>query len=107
MMEREAGSRVDVSDLLEPFAAVVLELAGPSAAARIWGAAERLRDEIGVQIQPAERPRHDRQVAAARTTLSDDAAFDIAWSEGRAMTMDQAVKYALEFDAAVDQTAMK
>src|SRR4030095_7186799 len=98
MMEREVGARADLSDLLEHFAAVVLELAGPSQAARLWGAAERLRDEVGSPLEPAERPGHDRQVAAARTALGNDAAFDVAWSEGRAMSMDEAVKYALQLD---------
>ena len=29
---------------------------------------------------------------AARVTFGDDAAFDVAWQEGRSMTQDQAVR---------------
>ena len=45
-------------------------------AARIWGATERLRAEIGKPLTPSERPRYDRWVAAARIASGDDAAFD-------------------------------
>ena len=38
-----------------------------------------------------ERARHERLVAAARSALHDDAAFDRAWNEGRSWTLDQAV----------------
>ena len=46
-------------------------------------------------------------LASARAEFGDDAAFDIAWSEGRAMSLDQAVKYALELDAGGDKITMK
>jgi hypothetical protein len=57
MMQREVGSRGGASKILEPFAPLVLELAGPSPAARIWGGAEQLRDEIGAPIPLGARRR--------------------------------------------------
>ena len=54
-------------------------------------------------MTPVQRTSYDREVAAARTVLDDDAAFDLAWHEGRAMSMDQVVKYALEFDPGDDE----
>ena len=35
-------------------------------------------------MSPNDRRDHDRRVAAARTALGDEAAFDRAWQEGRA-----------------------
>ena len=35
------------------------------------------------------------QITAARAQLNDEEAFATAWSEGRAMTLEQAVQYAL------------
>src|SRR5262245_49161240 len=32
----------------------------------------------------------------ARAALGDDAAFDAAWQEGRAMTLEQAIAYSLD-----------
>ena len=64
-------------------------------AARIWGAAERLREEIGSPVLPVDRPGYDRRVIAARAARGDDAAFDRAWREGRALTLEQAIDLAL------------
>ena len=63
-------------------------------AACCWGA-ERLREEIGAPLPPRERPSYDNQVTAARAAGNDDAAFESAWREGRAMTLEQAIEYAL------------
>ena len=79
---------------VEGLAAVVAALGGSLRAAGIWGAAERLREEIGAPLPPNERPRYDRRVAAARAALGDDAAFDRAWQEGRALTIEQAIEIA-------------
>ena len=69
--------------------------ASAACAARLWGCAQRLREEIGSPMSTPERTRHDRLVTAARSALHDDAAFDRAWTEGRSWTLDQAVRYAL------------
>ncbi len=44
---------------------------------------------------PNERPRYERQVSAARSAVDGDAAFDAAWQEGRAMTLEEAMEIAL------------
>ena len=60
----------------------------------LWGAAEALREEIGSPLEQEEQARYDQDVAAARQALGDDA-FAMDWAEGRAMTMEQAIQYAL------------
>jgi hypothetical protein len=102
-IQRELGARQNLSESLEAFAAVALALAGPEPAARIWGRAERLRDEIGAPMAPLASPWYDRQVAAARAALGDDVAFELAWREGRAMNLEQAVQYALDVGCRSDQ----
>jgi len=66
-------------------------------AARIWGAAERLWEEIGSPGPPLpiDGPRYDRRVSAARAIVGNDAIFDQAWSEGREMSIEQAIDLAL------------
>src|SRR5438552_2077153 len=91
---REGADRAGIADSLEALAVVVAALGGSARAVRIWGAAERLRKEIGSPL--LERPRHVRRVAAARAALGDDAAFDRAWKEGSALTLEQAIDLALE-----------
>ena len=67
-------------------------------AARLFGAAQTLREATGATIQfEPTRILHERQVAMAREQL-DAAAFAAAWEEGRAMTVRRAVAYALEED---------
>ena len=67
----------------------------PKRAARLWGAAERLLEEIGASrsIEDAERDR--RCETAARAAMADDEAFDAAWRSGRALGFEAAVDYAL------------
>ena len=67
----------------------------PLAAARLWGHAQCIRERTGAPFHPQDKTENDRLVAVARKTLGDAAAFDAAWRDGRAMTFDQAVQYAM------------
>ena len=80
-------------------------LAGPAAAkgqseraVRLLGASEALREATGLGLQAADQFEIDRYVASARAQL-DEATFEAAWAEGRAMTLEEAVAYALGEDA--------
>jgi len=67
---------------------------GAAQPACIWGQAERLREEIGAPQAPSEQPRCSRYVAVARAAIAASADFDLAWQEGRAMTLEQAIAWA-------------
>jgi hypothetical protein len=56
--------------------------------------AEALREAIGAPLPPDERPDYEREVAHVRAQL-DEAAFKAAWQEGRVMTLEEAVAFAL------------
>lgn len=75
---------------------LLLKLAGATAAARLWGRTQRSREEIGAPMSAPARSRHDRLVAAARSALNDDDAFERAWAEGRSWSLDEAVRYAVD-----------
>jgi hypothetical protein len=81
--------------VLEGVAASDAALGGALRAAHIWGAAERMREEIGLPHSADERHSYEVRVAATRVQSSKDAAFDRAWREGRAMTLDAAMALAL------------
>lgn len=81
---------------LGALASLALAVGAHRQAASLWGAAERLSEEIGVPLPPGERSSYEAQVVAARTAIGDEAAFDVAWAEGRALTLDQAIALALE-----------
>ena len=63
-------------------------------AARLFGASEALRAQLGTRLFPYERDEYERYVELARSQL-DEATWQAAWNEGRAMTLEQAIEYAL------------
>jgi predicted ATPase/class 3 adenylate cyclase len=92
----ELGQNAAITEALEGLSGATAALGDSLRAAHLWGAGERLREEIGSPLPPQEQRDHDRDVAAARAALEDNAAFDRAWQEGRALTLDQAIALALE-----------
>jgi hypothetical protein len=67
----------------------------PERAARLFGAAKALLEPMGVGLEPGDQPEYDRDLAVVRTQL-DDVIFQTCWQEGRALSIEQAVAYALE-----------
>ncbi len=59
-------------------------------AARLWGAAEALRNAIGTPIPPVYRADYERSVTDARVQLGEET-FAAAWTQGRGMTPEQAL----------------
>jgi non-specific serine/threonine protein kinase len=68
----------------------------PSRAAKLFGASEALRKEIGLSLTSPSWKHYDYEgyLATARVGL-DEAAFEAAWSEGQAMSTEEAIEYAL------------
>ncbi|HET9224497.1 MAG TPA: tetratricopeptide repeat protein, partial [Roseiflexaceae bacterium] len=60
-------------------------------AVRMFGAAERLLNDIGAVLEPVDRAEYDRGVASVRTQL-DPAAFAAAWESGRALATSAELK---------------
>ena len=83
-----------IPECLEGIAGLVSAAGQPAQAARLFGAAESLRESAGVPMPPVQRAAYERDLAAARAAL-DGAAFAAAWAAGRALSMEQAVAYAL------------
>jgi len=59
-------------------------------AVHLWGAADALRETIGVPIPLMERADYERSLATARTGLGERD-FAAVWEAGRAMTPEQAI----------------
>ncbi|MBI4278169.1 MAG: AAA family ATPase [Armatimonadetes bacterium] len=95
------GERWFLMRSLVGLARLALDAGLPSRAARLLGAAQTLRDRLGAL---PDRENFDRAVTVTRGAL-DEQAFAAAWSEGRAMTLDQAVAYAQEHEDAAPPSA--
>jgi len=85
------GYKLDIASGLEGLANVVATQGGFVWAARLWGAAEALRDTMGAPLPPLERPDYEHATAIARTALGAGA-FTAAWTEGRTLTPEQALE---------------
>ena len=80
--------------------AAVLALTGrPEEASKLLGAAEALRESLGVGLAPAEQATHDQTVAAVQGSLGEER-FSAAWRQGRKLALDEAIAYALEEEGA-------
>jgi non-specific serine/threonine protein kinase len=68
----------------------------PARAARLWGAAEALREVLRQPLAPYDQSNYDYEGYrdAARSQL-DESDWKAAWLEGRTMTLEQIVAYAL------------
>ena len=67
-------------------------------AARLFGAAEVLYDTYGFSHQATDLPEWERSRDNVRQQLGE-VTFETAWAEGQAMTLDEAIAYALEESA--------
>lgn len=92
------GERWGLAVCLEAFA---LESAAPAGgqegarrAARLWGAAEALREMLGAPLTAADRRVHERHQAAARTRLGSEL-WSATWAAGRALPLDEALAEAV------------
>ncbi len=71
------------------------ELGHPGRAARLLGAARGLMDAKGFRPQISDLPDYERAEAAIHEQLGEEA-FEAAQARGRAMSLEEAVAYALD-----------
>lgn len=98
---RETGDRQAIAASFEGLAASASSTEQPDSAwrtqraVRLLSAATTLRLALGSPPPPTERIAHERALTAFRANLGEEL-FEAAWAEGRAMTLEQAVAFALE-----------
>jgi DNA-binding CsgD family transcriptional regulator len=85
---KEVEDQELLAAFLEELGLVVLVQGGPPWAARLWGAAEHLREVIGAPFSLIEYSTYERAVSLARLHLGEKA-FSTAWEEGRTMSLEQ------------------
>jgi predicted ATPase/transcriptional regulator with XRE-family HTH domain len=95
---RELKDKVGLALVLEALGQIACVQRDGKRAAQLFGAAEDLYIAGHVVRAPVTHNDYHRTVAAIRAHL-DEATFAAAWAEGRAMTLEQAIAYALGEDA--------
>jgi non-specific serine/threonine protein kinase len=94
----ELEDRWGTTESIEAMAAVRAAQGAADRAARIGGAGEALRATLTVLALPFEVESTSPFMNTARATLGEEA-WQRAWEEGRAMSLEDAVDYALEASA--------
>lgn len=93
-IRREIGDKAGVAWCLEKLAQIAFAQGYPQQAVCLYGATSALRQSIGSVVDPADQPEYKRSIDALKAQLGN-AAFQQAWTEGREMTLDQAISSAL------------
>jgi hypothetical protein len=87
-----------VQSALEGFACLAGAEGEAERAARLWGAAQALHETQGIPRDTDFLAEADARISAVRSSMGEEV-WEEAWRKGRAMTLDEAVSYALEEEA--------
>ncbi len=91
---REIGNNRGIATALDALAFLAQQERQPMRVARLLGAATSLHEAIGSRRSPAGQETYQQRLTQTRSA-SAEVAFDAAFEEGRIMTLEQAIEYAL------------
>jgi predicted ATPase/DNA-binding XRE family transcriptional regulator len=91
----ELNDKRTFSQTLEQLAGIIIRSDDDyERAARLMGAAQAVRDSISAVVEPLSQSHRDPIMTEVRAKL-DERIFATAWVEGRLMTLEQVIEYAL------------
>jgi hypothetical protein len=90
----EAVGKAAIATSLAGFAGLALAQGQFIRGVRLFGAVQAILQSLAWRLPPADDEAYERNMASARAQLSE-AAFNAAWDEGRALSMEQALDNAL------------
>jgi hypothetical protein len=82
-VHKDLGDMGRVASVLEALAETAGARKRFGLSARLFGAAEGLRETIGAPVPPCERPEHDRVLAAVRTHVGEEELSRLRAKAGR------------------------
>jgi tetratricopeptide (TPR) repeat protein len=94
-VRQEIGDKGGCAWCLERLAGVAMMQGQPERAVHLFGSAAALRSSIGSVIDPVDQANYKKNLNSLRAKLGGEE-YKAAWDEGRALTLEQAVAYALE-----------
>ena len=101
-VHREIGDRRAVALSLEGLAALACSEGRHERAARIFGAAEALREALAAPMPPGQRLEHETHLVVILSALGE-APYALALETGRGLAFEAAVDYALEAAEGVEE----
>src|SRR5215208_6886566 len=94
----DTGLNPMIQSALEGFACLAGTTGEAERAGRLWGAAQALHETKGIPRDTDWLGEADARISTVRSGMGEEA-WEEAWRKGRAMTLDEAVSYALEEEA--------
>jgi tetratricopeptide (TPR) repeat protein len=92
-LQQEYGTRRNVAAGLEGLGTLAVVNGTHARAARLFGAADALREEESCPVPPVDKPKLDKWISSTRRELGEEP-FEDHWNSGRAMTREEAIEYA-------------
>ena len=96
LLYRQIGDRLGMAWCLEALTGPAAASGQPGLAAQLCGAAEVLREQVGVPLKPAELPAYHRHLDAARRAVADQEEFRQSWLSGREAVLGTVIAMATE-----------
>jgi hypothetical protein len=93
-VRRKDGDPISLLQSLQALAILAAAQGQAERSARLFGAVEAFRQPLCYCFLPVWRAEHERSVEAVRAQLGEPEMASF-WAEGKAMTLEQAVAYAL------------
>jgi hypothetical protein len=100
---RELGSQINICLCIEGLASVAGMHGEAERAARVFGAAQALREAMNIDYAPLTERHYARHREAAHAAI-DASAWAAAWAAGRALSLDEAIAAAFAVGATDDRT---
>jgi tetratricopeptide (TPR) repeat protein len=95
LLHRAVGHAGIQASMMYVLAAVEADAGRLEIAVRLAGAADKQEEQLGVRVWPVIRRERDAWLEPARRALSIEQ-FARAWEDGRAMTREQGLEFALD-----------
>lgn len=92
-LSAEIDARAGVPDILESLADITRAAGSLHEAARLYGAADAIRQRIGVARFMIHEPAYQTSISALREAMGEKE-FESTWTEGTGLTTEQAITYA-------------
>ena len=95
LLDREINNERAIIANLVGFASLARALGRLKRATRLSSAAEKFSRDIGSSLDLDEKVEHKKTLSVARARL-DKETFNTIWAEGKTMTLNQAIEFALK-----------
>lgn len=100
------GYKVGIASGTDELAKLAAAMNDAERACRLMAASISLREEIHAPVPQTDREEFDRLVASIQAKLGPQR-FETVWNEGRALSIDEAVAYALQEPGAPDDASAR